>query len=1657
MKKFYPHKLKIFLISTLFSTLFGGIEATKNYFFQRNSIKWMALILIFLHSFSSHSQAVPNPIFFTWESYVGCIEGEQKRSYEESIAAGICHVVCQGSKVNYTLSGSGLTNTTWTVLGGTILSQTTSTCVVKWSSTISTGAIGVSTFAPTGFIEFIPICVEIKTGPTAFFGQDNHEIIDNPLIICRNTTVNFTNLSSANGGTPINASYWDFKDGITSTATNPSHTFEKPGEFHVNLKVTNQCYCSSEYEQVIIVTEEEVIPISCATVVCEGQIATYSIPKNYKCDNFDWSVVGGTVTSTQPYTDTIEVLWELQNENSDRDGFGYVTFNPRGCDVKCFKPSTVKIPIIRSNGTIVGKNMICGDTQELYSLPQWPTTDFQWTIVNENGANASLVLTGQRNEVMINSGNQAGSFTLSATYQNTLLKCGGTASIRVQVRVPAIIQGSRVVCLQETGTSEIYDLQGAYSATWKWKKLPSGPTTTIVGTFVNPQFSAAGEYSITASGSIFCKAETYLVKVVDPAPLTAGNLLTSTVICPQTPMTFQFTNTVPNSELYYSVTGGTITGSSSTNSVDVVFDYPITGAYSLKVKRLVGSCFSTELVIPLTLPVIPTTIKGATAGAPAVVQTCGSTMQTYTMPFAGADTYTWRIDPPAVGSLSSPNGTSSVNVLWNEYSTPTPATLYVDVKNCGITTTRFIVVNVGSPVITMTPITGTICSQNNQNFSIISTPPLTSGTVVWDFGDGGAGGTGISATHKYDLNNTSPTSYTVSATISNPNGCTTPLIVTQLVNVAIAPVALITPQGYRTACNFADFSYSEKQLTATIQSGYGASVGSPKWYKDGVLISGATSNIYSVSDFGTYTVEVTNGTCSSFSNEIVFEKNCAEPVLCVINPDPALTLNVIGDCGSFTAAASYAGSPSIVWKNYGKVTSNATSASYSFEKAGYYSIGYNATYIVDGAQCVVSKSVPITVPYVANIKHNITCPPDANGKYTVQLLDSSTYLPFIANLTYKFYVNNAEVLPTGGSPTQRTVNLNPNATYDLKVVIQNPGYAACSKTISLYLPAVPNANFTIGAGPYCQDAPISFTIPTQAGSTYEWSFTGNFSNKQQNPTLTFTSGGIKTISLKVTNSLGCSKTISKSITVTPTIYEGDIQPGISTACANGSVNLTFNPTLGSPVNFIWMKGNQPAPGPNTNPKAVSESGRYWVRVGSANGCYTDIYKPVAVTILPPVVPSISGRNTLCTGDYLTLTSNSGGTYKWTMQPPSGPSILVTTQQVMMQQLDDAGTYVFTLEVKIPTSGTAFCVGTSTHTVTVYDAPAPPQITTTLITCQPYKINLKATNVQPGTFMWSNGVSGSEIVVNEGGPYQVVFTNVSGCSATATETIPRSLESYMWIFPTGCLDYCSDKYDGRFLIGPSVMEFAEWDWSINSTVELAGIEEVAPFPVMDSGVYDLMLSNDFCHFKSGSLNVNNMECRECEGLINIDNVEIISWDTSPFLSYSLALQIDNTLPNPVLVTLTANNTTGIFNPSTIMLQPGAHIYLVQFIPLSSFNPGLIEVTIEFLNNGRSCAQLLYMDFPDTNTSRENNVEKDILSIAPNPATHSTAVHYKFVAFEESTQLALYDLMGRFLDVYDCNSISGTWQLNTSSLAPGQYLIVLKKKGQVMQQQHLIIKP
>lgn len=92
---------------------------------------------------------------------------------------------------------------------------------------------------PGNVVKTVTKQVTVYDAPTPLFTAS-------PLAGCSPLPVNFTDRSAPGSGTITNI-LWDFGDGVTSTATNPSHTYTMAGNFTVGSIVTNSFGCKAGY------------------------------------------------------------------------------------------------------------------------------------------------------------------------------------------------------------------------------------------------------------------------------------------------------------------------------------------------------------------------------------------------------------------------------------------------------------------------------------------------------------------------------------------------------------------------------------------------------------------------------------------------------------------------------------------------------------------------------------------------------------------------------------------------------------------------------------------------------------------------------------------------------------------------------------------------------------------------------------------------------------------------------------------------------------------------------------------------------------------------------------------------------------------------------------------------------------------------------------------------------------------------------------------------------------------------------------------------------------------------------------------------------------------------------------------------------------------
>ena len=135
-----------------------------------------------------------------------------------------------------------------------------------------------------------------------------------------------------------------------------------------------------------------------------------------------------------------------------------------------------------------------------------------------------------------------------------------------------------------------------------------------------------------------------------------------------------------------------------------------------------------------------------------------------------------------------------------------------------------------------------------------------------------------------------------------------------------------------------------------------------------------------------------------------------------------------------------------------------------------------------------------------------------------------------------------------GNPTQWRWDLgngvitslkNPSATYfspgtyNIKLVIKNAS-GADSITKQKYIIVHPNpvVDFALSDSTGCYPLTVNFTNKTTTSSgnivKYSWDFGDGTTSELIHPTHTYTTAGDFTVTLRVTNSLGCVQTISKN-------------------------------------------------------------------------------------------------------------------------------------------------------------------------------------------------------------------------------------------------------------------------------------------------------------------------------------------------------------------------------------------------------------------------------------------------------------------------------------------------------------------------------------------------
>jgi gliding motility-associated-like protein len=296
--------------------------------------------------------------------------------------------------------------------------------------------------------------------------------------------------------------------------------------------------------------------------------------------------------------------------------------------------------------------------------------------------------------------------------------------------------------------------------------------------------------------------------------------------------------------------------------------------------------------------------------------------------------------------------------------------------------------------------------------------------------------------------------------------------------------------------------------------------------------------------------------------------------------------------------------------------------------------------------------------------------------------------------------------------------------------------------------------------------------------------------------------------LTLTDSLGCSKTLSKTLSNPGPV---NFSLGNDTSfCQGGSVILQPSQSFSS---YLWS--NNAA----TQTISVNAQGSYWLKVTNASGC--NGYDTINVTMNPTPALQIAPTNpSICKGESIILTVSSNlpsTTYVW--------NNLATTTTINVNPLLTSSYYVV--------GKLNQCVDTAFVTLTVKPLPV---ITTSADknpVCEGETVILTAVSDIPSTtFVWNTTTTGSTLTVN---PQNSTFYFVTGTANNCQDTSGITIN----VIPKQIINLGEDTYlcagDEINLTVNNLTGIYLWNDGSNSNT----------LTVKEPGVYWLKVDNNGC--------------------------------------------------------------------------------------------------------------------------------------------------------------------------------------------------------------------
>ncbi len=838
----------------------------------------------------------------------------------------------------------------------------------------------------------------------------------------------------------------------------------------------------------------------------------------------------------------------------------------------------------------------------------------------------------------------------------------------------------------------------------------------------NPSHSYnAGTYSaqLIATNINGCR-DTFTI----PTPLFIGNAqsnFTSPVsVCAG--VNFNLINTSTPAPVSCTWDFGDGTSSTLTNPVK---NYASGGIYLIKLVNNFGSCRDS---ITKMINVLPKPTSDFTADV------TGACIAPLTVNFSNTSTnatiFQWSFGDGATSVQSNPSHTYTASGAY------TVTLVSMGTNGCADTLIRQQYIHIQPPVASINDLPQEGCAPFSWTFTSTnaSTEPVT--TYLWNFGDGTTS-TLENPTHVFNVGE-----YNITLIITTASGCTDTVTFNNGIMAGVKPTANFdaTP---REAC--AELPVVFTDLTTGTATAWLWDFGD-----GGSSILQNPEHIYS--DTGHFNVQL-----------IVFNNGCSDTLIIDdfihINP-PIANFLVSSSCAApfrrnFTDRSI--GADLYSWNFGDGNTSSIPSPSHTYAAPGLYVVSLTVTNTLSG--CTYTKNANIRI---------IDEHPDFTASNTIICRNGST--------TFSAIVANAPDVPNyqwnfgdGTTGTGRTISHNYalSGFYDVRLITIDAN--GCRDTIikQQYIRVNgPTANFGSAVPGTCLLSTVQFSDSSVTDGTNQivswiWNYGDGVRDTLTAPPFqhTYSTAGIYTVSLTVTDASGCSDVIIRTNLLTVSKPVANFTANNTSTCPDRAVQFT-NSSSGPSLSSLWDfgdGGNSIVTSPTHN---YMSNGSYSVKlvITDRYGCTDSITRQNYISITTPLANfTVSDSVGTCPPLVVDFTNTSQNftSINWDFgdgsnsQSPS-PSHFYAVP----------GTYISKLTVV----GPGGCSSVKEQTIVVRG----PQGTFTyggLTGCTPLTVNFVASTRDRTSFIWD---------FNDGSTLSTPDSIVSHTYTTAGEYVPKMI-------------------------------------------------------------------------------------------------------------------------------------------------------------------------------------------------------------------------------------------------------------------------------------------